>query len=136
MTRGTVGHGLAVLWLVATSTGALAASAIEATNPDVFAPESKGLRWGLLVAAALGALARLLFDAATETYSCRRQVGFLLMSMATAIAVTAFLWELLAKRPTALIAADIGVALLGPVDALAIVRGLLQRLIGTPPTLK
>ena len=77
-----------------------------------------------------GAWARLFWDATTATYSLRRQLGFVGISVATSFVMALVLWETSGDYPAFLMGIATLTALVGPTDALRLLRGVLARALG------
>lgn len=82
----------------------------------------------LLVITIAGAGARLFWEADTEL-SARRQLGFIGVSVLASIAISLILWRWTSTYPGPAMGFALGLALLGPADALKVIRGLVQRIL-------
>ena len=119
----------------ATPTAALVGAGVGATAA-IFgdAGPSVAFLGTLLLYSFAGATGRLFLDAATGTFSVRRQIGFVLVSVVTAFATAFVLWHALGvDYPTVVMGWAIVMALLGPVDALGLLRSALERVLAAPP---
>lgn len=98
----------------------------------IFGPTGpSGAFLGALAFFALGgAWARLFWDATTGTYSLRRQLGFVGLSVVTALTTAMCLWDQASKYPTFLMGISTFTALIGPADALRLLRRLALRVLG------
>lgn len=86
----------------------------------------------LLLYSFAGATGRLFLYAATSTFTFRRQLGFVLVSVCTAFATAFVLWHALGiQYPTVVMGWAIVMALLGPMDALELLRRALERVLAS-----
>jgi hypothetical protein len=76
-----------------------------------------------------GSCARLFWDAATDAYTARRQVGFVGVSIVLAYAIAFLLWDRSREYPAFILGLTTLVAMVGPVDALQMVRDFVLRLV-------
>lgn len=111
-----------------TAVGALVVSVTAAIFGE--AGPSVAFLLTLLLYSCAGAMGRLFLDAASGEFTVRRQCGFVLVSVVTAFATAFVLWHSLGvDYPTVVMGWAIVMALLGPVDALGLLRGVIERVL-------
>ena len=112
----------------AITTGLAVGSTLAAIFGDTGPTTSFLVVLGLFATA--GAIARLFYDATTGQYSYRRQLGFVGLSVVTAIVTALLLWGAMGRLyPTLLMGVATTMAILGPQDALRLLRGVLERVL-------
>jgi hypothetical protein len=74
-----------------------------------------------------GACARLFWDASTDTFTVRRQIGFVGTSVVAAFALAFVLWQQAREYPAFLVGLATISALIGPADVLTILRDIFTR---------